>query len=65
MVRQAAPNPIAYSLDGAATAVGVSLDTIKRAIAAGDLTRRYPNSKPIILHEDLFEWAQTLPVERQ
>ncbi|MCU1440004.1 MAG: hypothetical protein JWP85_1001 [Rhodoglobus sp.] len=59
-----APVPIAYSINDAARAIGQSVPTIKRAIAKGDLTPRYPNSKPIILHEDLLAWARALPVER-
>lgn len=56
--------PIAYDLAGAAEAIGQSVITIKRAIAKGDITPRYPNRKPIILHADLLAWAESLPVDR-
>ena len=56
--------PVAYSLKGAAEAIGQSIDSIKAAIARGDLTPRYPNSRPIILHKDLEAWAESLPVDR-
>ena len=63
MLRSSAPTPISYSIPDAAEAVGVSEDTIKKAIASGDLTRRYPNSKPLIRHDDLDEWVASLPVD--
>ncbi len=57
--------PIAYSLKGAAAAIGhESTWEIKQAIAKGDLTPRYRNSKPMILHSDLKEWAETAPVDK-
>lgn len=57
--------PIAYSLKGAAAAIGhESTWEIKQAITRGDLTPRYPNSKPMILHTDLLEWAESLPVDK-
>lgn len=55
--------PLSYTLEGAAEATGYGLSTIKRAIAAGDLTRRYANSKPVILSEDLLGWLRSLPIE--
>ena len=64
MPDQPAPTPIAYDIAGAARAIGQSVATIKRAIELGDLTRRYPNRKPIILHDDLYEWAHSLPVDK-
>jgi hypothetical protein len=55
--------PIAYNLTDAAAAVGVSLRVLQRAIAKGDLTRRYPTRKPVILYDDLLEWVNSLPVD--
>lgn len=57
------PAPLAYTIEDAATASGYSRETIRLAINAGDLTRRYANSKPVILAEDLLGWLRTLPVE--
>lgn len=57
------PAPLAYTIEDAATACGYSRETIRRAINAGDLTRRYANSKPVILSEDLLGWLRTLPIE--
>ena len=56
--------PIAYDYAGAAEAIGQSIDTIKAEVRKGNLTPRYPNSKPIILHADLLAWAESLPVTR-
>ena len=63
-VLESSPTPIAYDIEGAARAIGYSIFPIKQAIARGDLTPRYANSKPIILHDDLYEWAHSLPVDK-
>lgn len=55
--------PIAYSVEAAAAAVGYSEGTIRTAIYRGEIFPRYANSKAIILHEDLQEWARSLPLE--
>lgn len=44
--------------------MGCSTDPIRKAIKAGDLTPRYLGSKPVILHTDLLEWAESRPVDR-
>lgn len=59
-----APAPISYDLEGAARAIGQSVDTIKKAIAKGDITPRYPNRKPLIGHADLLAWFNGLPVDK-
>jgi hypothetical protein len=56
--------PISYDFAGAAEAIGQSIDTIKAEVRKGNLTPRYPNSKPVILHAELVEWAESLPVNR-
>lgn len=56
--------PILYSLEGAAEAIGQSKWTIEELIRQGELIPRYPNSKPGILHTDLYEWAHRLPVDK-
>lgn len=55
---------VAYSIPEAAAAVGVSRSTVQRAIDAGDLVVHYPNSKPLILADDLREWVASAPTER-
>lgn len=53
--------PLAYTIADAAAAVGVSDRVIRRAIDKGDLTVRYPTSRPVILADELREWLATLP----
>lgn len=60
----AAPAPIAYSIEDAARAVGMKRAAFFKLLQAGDITRRYPNSQPIILHDDLVEFANSLPVDK-
>lgn len=57
---------IAAELDKAGAAVGCSADTLRRAIAVGDLTAHYLGdkaSKPVVLAADLLEWIRTRPTE--
>lgn len=56
--------PLAYTIEDAATAAGVSKSTLNRAIASGDLTRRYPNSKPVIMADELAAWLESLPLDK-
>ncbi|MFC5930852.1 hypothetical protein D6T64_11765 [Cryobacterium melibiosiphilum] len=58
------PAPVAYSILDAASAVGMSAPSFKRILAAGDITRRYPNSTPIISHAELVDWVKSLPVDK-
>jgi hypothetical protein len=55
-------SPIAYDYAGAAEAIGQSVDTIKSEVRKGNLTPRWPNSKPLIGHDDLVAWFEALPV---
>ncbi|SEC89311.1 helix-turn-helix transcriptional regulator [Arthrobacter woluwensis] len=54
---------LAYSIPEAAEAIGQSTDTIRRSIARGDLSVKYPNSKPVILASELESWLDSLPSE--
>jgi len=54
---------IAYTYEEAAEAVGVSVRSIRRLVANGDLCPRYPTSKPVILATELEDWAESLPSE--
>ncbi|POH68978.1 hypothetical protein C3B61_03500 [Cryobacterium zongtaii] len=62
--RQTAPTPIAYNLDGAAIAVGLSIFPIKLAVSNGSLTARYYGTKPLIGHAELLEWFENLPLDK-
>ena len=56
-------DPIAYTIPDAAQACGVSETVLKDAINAGEITRRYPNSKPIIEVDELREWGRAWPLK--
>ena len=63
-ITPAAPAPIAYSVEGAANAVGLSVFPIKQAITAGLLTAHYSGAKRLVGHADLLEWFNNLPVDK-
>ena len=59
---------ISAPLEVAAAHSGVSVTTLRQAIADGDLIARYIGSKatkPVVRAVDLDEWLQTLPTERR
>lgn len=56
--------PIAYNYQGAAEAVGLSVDTIKAEVAADNIPTRYYGRKPLIPAESLAAWFKSLPAER-
>jgi hypothetical protein len=64
VVGKVAPTPIAYGIAAAANAVGYSETTIRHEITNGMLRARYANSKPVILHDELWKWAHNLPLEQ-
>lgn len=53
----------AYSLPEAAEVASVGLSTLKAAIERGDLPKRYPSGRPIVLATDLEKWLESLPTE--
>lgn len=55
---------LAYSLEQAAEACGISLSSLKRFIAAGDLTPRWVNTKPVLQAPELAAWLDSLPVDK-
>ena len=52
--------PIAYTMQAAAAACGLSVSTLRAAIIKGTLVARWVGRKPIIRHEDLWEWIDEL-----
>ena len=64
MSARIAPAPLAYTIEDAAAAAGVSKSTLNRAIANGDLIRRYPNRIPVIMASELNAWLESLPLEK-
>lgn len=55
---------IAFTVQEAAVAAGVSEPVIRRAVDKGDLVFHYPTSRPVVLAEDLRDWIADSPVER-
>jgi hypothetical protein len=55
---------LAYTIEEAAVACGVSVRTLNRAIARGDITRKYPTSYPVIMADELHAWLESLPVDK-
>ena len=53
----------AYTIAGAAEAYGVSTDTLRSHIKAGNLAVKYPSSKPVIAADELEAWFEALPSE--
>ena len=62
--------PLTYTWATASTATGLSVDTIRSAVRAGDLAVHYPLvngrpiSRPVILASDLHTWLAGAPTER-
>ena len=54
----------AYTIPEAATAVGLSVTSIREAIDNGALKVKYPNRKPIIRSEDVEAWLDSMPDEK-
>ncbi|GAP54008.1 hypothetical protein AHiyo6_05730 [Arthrobacter sp. Hiyo6] len=54
---------IAYTVAEAAIRVGVSARLLRTQIDKNYLLARYVNSKPIIAHDDLVSWLNSLPTE--
>ncbi len=54
---------IAVNIQQAAALTGISHDVIQRAIRANLLVAHYPNTRPVILVEDLRSWIETAPTE--
>lgn len=54
---------LAYTLEEAAARVGSSVSVLRRQIDNNYLVARYVSSKPIIAHEELVAWLNSLPTE--
>lgn len=62
------PAPVerkAYTLPEAAIVCGVGLTVIKEAADRGDLIKRYPSSRPVILADELDAWLKSRPTDRR
>lgn len=56
--------PIGLTVDDAAAEVGLSKDSIQKAIKANDLAVRYFGSKPLVPFAELRRWFESLPDEK-
>lgn len=54
----------AYTLPEAALVAGVGLTVIKEAADSGELIKRYPTSRPVILAAELDDWLKSRPTEK-
>jgi hypothetical protein len=63
--RQAPIERKAYTLAEAAAVCGVGITVIKEAADRGELIKRYPTSRPVILADELEAWLRSLPSERR
>lgn len=52
---------IAYTIQEAAEVIGVSPDTIRRAIRDGDIEARYLTRRPSIHRDELQRWFDSAP----
>lgn len=55
---------LAYSIQEAAEASGLSTTVIRRKINAGYIAAKYSGTKPVILATELESWLQSLPSEQ-
>jgi excisionase family DNA binding protein len=55
---------IAYTIQQAADLCGVDHKTIRKAINSGQLTAKYPTSRPVIMRTDLELWLSNAPESR-
>lgn len=53
----------AYTIQSASKYYDVSQDTIRAALKRGDLSAKYPTSRPVIPAEELKAWFEALPSE--
>ncbi|WP_104133033.1 DNA-binding protein [Cryobacterium sp. M91] len=58
-----APAPIAYTMQAAAAACGLSVTTLRGAVIHGSLPARWVGNKPIIRHQDLADWVDELSAD--
>jgi len=56
-----AARPLAYTVQQAAAAVGLSDRFIRARLADGSLRGRMANSKPLIPSDELERWLKSLP----
>ena len=55
---------LSYSLRSMADATDLSIDSIRKAIDAGDLVPSYYGTKPLIPRDEALRWLAALPTEK-
>lgn len=58
-----AVNKKGFTIPAAAEIASVGESTLRAAIDRGELPKRYPSNRPIILASDLDKWLESLPTE--
>jgi hypothetical protein len=53
----------AYTLVEAARVASVGESTLRAAMDRGDLPKRFPSTRPVVLASDLDKWLESLPTE--
>lgn len=54
---------LAYTIQEAVEATGISEAEIKRAIGRGDLIPSYPNTRPVLRVSEVERWLDAMPAE--
>lgn len=54
----------ALNLDHAAEYLDISKRALRRLVDSGEITARYPNSRPVIAVRELDAWLASAPTER-
>lgn len=55
---------ISYTVQEAAAATGLSVDTIRRAFRTGEFPVHHRGTRVLILRSDLEQWIAGMPTER-
>lgn len=61
---EATLDKLSYSVPNLAAATDLSVDSIQKAIRAGDLVANYFGSKPLVTRDEARRWLDSLPNER-
>ncbi|GAA3810808.1 hypothetical protein CSO01_20770 [Cellulomonas soli] len=56
--------PLAFPLPAAARHAGISIRTLRYAIARGEIAVHRPSSRPVVLATDLQAWLEGAPADR-
>ena len=59
LLAQLSAPKMAYTVQKAAAATGVSPDVIRRAIRSGNLAASYPSNRPVIPAVELASWLES------